>query len=84
VHVSPLLDRAVTAVTGVIAVIAVIAGTILSGPARAARTVVKGAVSPETAVFAGRPRRDLRAGRDRRDSSRSSCAHGGHGLAVAS
>ena len=51
----PLRDRAVTAVTGVIAVIAVIAGIVSSGPVWAARTVAKGAVSPVTAVSAGRP-----------------------------
>jgi hypothetical protein len=44
--------------------------------------VAKGAVSPVTAVSAGRLRRDLRAGRDRRDSSRSSRSHGGHGPTV--
>jgi hypothetical protein len=60
----------VTAVTGVFAVIAVIAGIVSSGPVRAARTVAKGPASPVTAVSAGRLRRDLRAGRDRRDSSR--------------
>jgi hypothetical protein len=68
----PLRDRAVTAVTGMIAVSAVIAGIVSSGPVRAARTVAKGAVSPVTAVFAGRLRRDLRSGRDRSDSSSSS------------
>jgi hypothetical protein len=62
----------VTTVTGVIAVIAVIvviAGIVSSGPVWAARTVAKGAVSPVTAVFAGRLRRDLHAGRDLRDST---------------
>jgi hypothetical protein len=78
----PLRDCAVTAVTGVIAVIAVIAGIISSGPVRAARMVAKGAMSPVTAVFAGRLRRDLRVGRYRRDSSRSSRSHGGHGPTV--
>jgi hypothetical protein len=72
----------VAAVAGVIAVIEVIAGIVSSGPVRAARTVAKGAVSPVTAVSAGRLRCDLRAGRDRRDSSRSSRSHGGHGPTV--
>jgi hypothetical protein len=77
-----LRDRAVTAVTGVSAVIAVIAEIVSSGPVRAARTVAKGAVSPVTAVPADRLCCDLRTGRDRRDPSRSSRSHGGHGPTV--
>jgi hypothetical protein len=69
-------------VTGVITVIAVIAGIVSSGPVRAAHTVAKGAVSPVTAVSAGRLRRDLRAGSDCRDLSPSSRSHGGHGPTV--
>jgi hypothetical protein len=71
-------------VTGVIAVIAVIAGIVSSCPVRAACTVAKGAraVSPVTTVSAGRLRLDLRAGRDRRDSSCSSRSHDGHGPTV--
>jgi hypothetical protein len=68
----------VTTETGVIAMIAVITGIFMSCPNRAARTVVKGGVTPVTAVIAGRLRRDLRVGHDRRDSSRSSRSHGGH------
>jgi hypothetical protein len=65
----PRRDRAVAEVTGVIAVSSVIAGIVLLGPVRAARTVAKGAVLPVSS----------RAGRDRRDPSRLSRPHGGHG-----
>jgi hypothetical protein len=73
------LRRAVTAVTGVIAVSAMIAGIVLPGPVRAARTLAIGAVPPMTVVTGGRICRDLRAGRDRRDPSRLSRSHDGHG-----
>ncbi len=62
-----------TAVTGVIAVSAVIAGIILLGPVRAAPHGGQGS----------RASRDLRAGRDRRDPSRLSRPHGGHGPTAA-
>jgi hypothetical protein len=63
----------VTAVTGVIAVSAVIAGIVLLGPVRAAPHGGQGS----------RASRDLRAGRDRRDPSRLSRPHGGHGPTAA-